>query len=96
MRLSIVLLVSIVMWLGVVACEGISKDAEVETAAQSKGFTGASAYERYPTQHTLMYIHDPRTNECFAYVWGGGSYGGPALATVDCGVVHDYLIDIPK
>ncbi len=30
----------------------------------------------------MIYVKDPRTGICYAYFWGGGGRGGPAIACV--------------
>ena len=39
----------------------------------------------------IVYIKDGRTGICFAFYWGGGGEGGPALATVPCSAVQSFL-----
>jgi type II secretory pathway pseudopilin PulG len=40
----------------------------------------------------IRYIQDPRTNICYAYYWGGGAYGGPALTAVPCEKIPPELL----
>lgn len=44
----------------------------------------------------IVYIKDERTGLCFAYYWGGGVHGGPALATVPCEAIPTNLLTIAK
>lgn len=44
----------------------------------------------------IDYIYDKRTGLCFAYIWGGGANGGPALAVVPLETVKDHLINPPE
>jgi hypothetical protein len=46
--------------------------------------------------HGILYFKDPRTNLCFAYYWGGGSFGGPALTTVPCDLVPPELLIVAE
>jgi hypothetical protein len=39
----------------------------------------------------IYYIRDDRVGLCFAYMWGGGGYGGPGLAEVPCEKVKHLL-----
>ena len=42
---------------------------------------------------SVVYEKDSRTGLCFAYVWGGGVQGGPALSWVPCAEVPGYLLN---
>lgn len=46
---------------------------------------------------SVLYFKDTRPTPpiCFAYVWGGGSHGGPGLATVPCAAVEHLLVQGP-
>ncbi|MDP3769705.1 MAG: hypothetical protein U1A23_04915 [Candidatus Sungbacteria bacterium] len=43
---------------------------------------------------SIQYVKDARTDWplCFAYYWGGGYDGGPALATVPCEAIPSHLL----
>lgn len=43
---------------------------------------------------SIKYFKDTRTGLCFAYYWGGGGNGGPALATVPCEAVPPQLLTV--
>lgn len=40
---------------------------------------------------SIAYLKDNRTGLCFAYYWGGMASGGPAIATVPCDKVSNFL-----
>lgn len=42
----------------------------------------------------IQYIKDARTGLCFAYYWGGGLNGGPALATVPCEAIPTNILTV--
>lgn len=51
--------------------------------------------------NSLVYFKDHRTNICFAWTfvrrgYGNASVGGPAMATVDCSMVADRLMNGPE
>lgn len=48
------------------------------------------------TVNQIIYIKDPRTDLCFAYVWKGGGYGGPGLACVPCDKIPKNMLIISE
>ena len=44
----------------------------------------------------IQYIKDGRTGLCFAYYWGGGYNGGPALTTVPCETIPLELLTVAE
>lgn len=47
----------------------------------------------------IKYIKDPRTNLCYAYYWGGGTYGGPTMTLVPEASIPPELLtigEVPK
>lgn len=44
----------------------------------------------------MQYIEDPRTGLCFAYIWRGGSRGGPAMALVPKEKIPPELLRVGK
>ena len=70
------------------------KDQAIDMRMQPLGFPPVR-FNQYPTQATLRYVRDPRTNICFAYLWGGDFHGGPAMTMVPCETVRYRVIDIP-
>src|SRR5260370_41991665 len=43
---------------------------------------------------SIRYLKDSRTNNCFAYYWGGLANGGPALAAVPCESIPAELLTV--
>jgi hypothetical protein len=43
---------------------------------------------------SIRYLKDSRTNDCFAYYWGGLANGGPALAAVPCESIPPDLLTV--
>jgi hypothetical protein len=44
----------------------------------------------------MVFIKHHQSGLCFAYVWQGGTYGGPAIANVPCEKVENLLGPKPK
>lgn len=78
----------ILLWLSItfIACIPINK------SPQSMEYLLSLA----PSESELIYIKDSRTNICFASYWASTGYGGPAMATVDCEKVSNYVVPMPK
>ena len=78
-------LIIILLALGLLACEARSTGVEV-----SEG-NNLITYESLSNRHVaqIVFAKEPKTGLCFAYMWGGGWRGGPALANVPCESLKD-------
>jgi hypothetical protein len=43
-------------------------------------------------QNMMFYFKDKRVDICYAYLWRGGVYGGPAMTAVPCEKVQHLLV----
>ncbi|TAL20478.1 hypothetical protein EPN90_00825 [Patescibacteria group bacterium] len=77
----------------VTTCQRLKKPEVVRASAVDEQVQRAE-HLRY-TVGRIEYIKDARTNVCFAYLWGGGESGGPALATVSCEAIPPEMLTLP-
>lgn len=82
------LLLVVLLFTSLSCSKETAEQAQQENLARRLGYNANynGFSQEYPTQTSLHYFHDPRTDLCFASFWGGDWHGGPSLATVDCSI----------
>jgi prepilin-type N-terminal cleavage/methylation domain-containing protein len=81
--------------IGIIASIAIPSLLRAKEAERRKNDPGYARPVNRQTQDLVIpkirYIRDDRTGLCFAYIWEGGTHGGPALTEVPCEKVNSLL-----
>ncbi len=85
-------------WLAIKIDQPSDQVVAAQHAQEAQLVEASARYEALQATSKIHYVKDQRTNppQCFAYFWGGGMYGGPALATVPCESIPDSLLAVAK